>query len=272
MEAHRVSEEELRLFLQRISRSLAERPVDLDPGTHREKVAALLRASGEATHYEFLGVELVARAMEIFEGFERTARLVHPGHAARLGLAGREGVLEVLFERATQAYLTLSNPETRKAYDRGLDPKARATLVAAIAPTQDASRDLARGYYQRASSLVDAEDYHFAVELLQQAVNIDPRGEYFALLGRIQARNPQWLEDAAASLQRAIDLGTPDRSLPDALAEVRRLIATGEASEEEMEISVVEVEEEDEAPRKPAPKPRTGSKRGRGKAAGKPRG
>ncbi|HYG62958.1 MAG TPA: hypothetical protein VEL74_10280, partial [Thermoanaerobaculia bacterium] len=163
-------------------------------------------------------------------------------------------------------------PETRKAYDRGLDPKARATLVAAIAPTQDASRDLARGYYQRASSLVDAEDYHFAVELLQQAVNIDPRGEYFALLGRIQARNPQWLEDAAASLQRAIDLGTPDRSLPDALAEVRRLIATGEASEEEMEISVVEVEEEDEAPRKPAPKPRTGSKRGRGKAAGKPRG
>lgn len=254
METHRVSEEELRLFGQRISRSLAERPLDLDPGAHREKVAALLRGSGEATHYEFLGVELVARAMEIHEGFERTARLVHPDHAARLGLTGREGVLEVLFERATRAYLTLSDPESRKAYDRGLDPRARAALVAAIAPQGDASRDLARGYYQRACSLVDAEDYHFAVELLQQAVKIDPRGEYYALLGRIQARNPQWLDEAAESLQRAIDLGTTDRSLPDALAEVRRLIATGEASDEEMEISLVDVDEEDEpAPRRQAP-------------------
>jgi tetratricopeptide (TPR) repeat protein len=253
MEAHHVSAEEVRLFLQRISRSLAERPLDLDPGTHREKVAGLLRINGEASHYEFLGVELVAKAMEIHEGFERTARLVHPGHAARLGLAGREGVLEVLFERATLAYLTLSNPESRKAYDRDLDPQARAALVAAITPVGDATRDLARGYYQRACSLVDAEDYHFAVELLQQAVKIDPRGEYFSLLGRIQARNPQWLQDAAVSLQRAIDLKTPDSSLPDALEEVKRLIATGEASDEEMEISLVEVEEEDDEPkRKPA--------------------
>ena len=34
---------------------------------------------------------------------ERTARLVHPDNAARLGFSGREGALQVLFERLEHA-------------------------------------------------------------------------------------------------------------------------------------------------------------------------
>ena len=224
----RPSEQEVRLFTDRISRNLAERPVDLDPRAHREKVAELLRVSGEATHYEILGVELVANALEIHGGFEQTARLLHPSHAPRLGLAGREGVFEVLFERAVEAYLALSNPETRKAYDRDLSPQVRAALVAAIRP-REAARDLARSYYERAMSLADAEEYHFAVELLQQAVTADPRGEYYALLGRIQSKNPQWLDNAETNLRRALEMGTADRGLAAALDEVRQRLAGGGA-------------------------------------------
>jgi curved DNA-binding protein CbpA len=225
----RPSEQEVRLFTDRISRSLAERPVDLEPRAHREKVADLLRASGEATHYEILGIELVATALEIHTGFERTARLLHPKNAARLDLAGREAVLEVLFERAVEAYLLLSHPETRKAYDRDLSPQARAVLVAAIKPLGNAGRDLARSYFERAEALADAEDYHFALELLQQAVGADPRGEYFALLGRIQAKNPQWLHEAEKNLRRALEMGTADRGLAAALEEVQQRLASGEA-------------------------------------------
>src|SRR5687767_5639501 len=99
----RLSEEELRLFLDRISRSLTERRLDLPVDEHRERVAALVREMGETTYYQFLGIEPSAPALEVHEAFERTARRVHPDNARRLGLEGREGVLQVLFERATEA-------------------------------------------------------------------------------------------------------------------------------------------------------------------------
>src|SRR6185369_6686467 len=114
----RLSEEELRLFSDRIAASLAQRPVYLAVPVHRERVAELLRQVGEASFYDLLGVDPAAPALKVHEGYERTARLVHAAHAERLGLAGREGVLEVLFERVTEAYLTLSNPDRRKRYDR----------------------------------------------------------------------------------------------------------------------------------------------------------
>lgn len=248
----RPSEQEVRLFIDRISRSLAERPVDLEPRAHREKIADLLRASGEATHYELLGIELVATALEIHTGFERTARLLHPRNGDRIGLAGREAVLEVLFERAVEAYLVLSNPETRKAYDRDLSPQSRAALVAAIKPLGEAARDLARTYFERAEALADAEDYHFAISLLQQAVTADPRGEYFALLGRIQAKNPQWLPEAEKNLRHALEMGTADRGLAAALDEVRQRLASGEAEkpvrqdDDEVEIALPGEEDDDE--------------------------
>lgn len=249
----RVSPEELRLFTSRIARSLTERPLDVPPARQKEQVAELLRIHGEVSHYEFLGIELVASAREVHDGFERVARLLHPDNASRLGLLGREGVLEVLFERAVQSYLTLSHPDSRKTYDRELSPQTRAALISSIAPREDAARDLARRNFEKASALAMTEEYHFAIELMQQAVLSDPRGEYFALLGRLQAKNPQWLPDAALSLKRALELGAGDSDLPAALKEVKARIEAGDAqappdSLQEGAIEVVE-EDEDESPR-----------------------
>lgn len=259
----RVSPEELRLFTGRIARSLEERPLDVPPARHKERVAELLRINGEASHYEFLDIELVASAREVHDGFERVARLLHPDNASRLGLLGREGVLEVLFERAIQSYLTLSHPESRKAYDRELSPQARKALMAAIAPREDAARDLARRNYEKASALALSEEYHFAIELMQQAVLSDPRGEYFALLGRLQAKNPRWLPEAAHNLKRAMDLGAQDSDLPAALKEVKARLEAGDAHappDSLGEGAVEVVEEEDDGPprsrRRPARKKR----------------
>src|SRR5687767_2198272 len=74
----RPSDEELRLFLERIARRLAEQPVGLDAPAHREKVAALLRKSGEASFYQMLALQPTASALEVHEAYERTARLLHP--------------------------------------------------------------------------------------------------------------------------------------------------------------------------------------------------
>jgi curved DNA-binding protein CbpA len=227
--AQRPTDDELRLFLQRIGQRLAEHPVDMDPEAHRERVAGMLRQAGEASFYQLLDLSPTARAQEVHEAYDRIACLVHPVQARRLGLAGREGVLELLFERLTLAYLTLFQPDRRKIYDRELDPRTWST---ALSPgrRREETRSVAQGYYERAMELVSADDYHFAIELLQQAVRADDgRPEYFVLLGKLQARNSRWLRVAAENLQRAQEMGSRDPELPPALVKVRERLAAGEA-------------------------------------------
>ena len=227
----RPSDEELRLFLERIAHRLSEQPVGLDAPTHREKVAALLRKSGEASFYQMLAIPPTASPLEVHEAYERTARLVHPSHAGRLGLEGRAAVLEVLFERVTLAYLTLSQPERRKRYDRELGPEAwAASITPGGSQRQEEARDVARRYFERAVELTVSDDYYFAVELAQQAARLDSRPEYHALLGRLQAKNHRWLRSAAENLQKALDLGSMDAELPVILERVREQLVSGVAA------------------------------------------
>ncbi|HEV7785143.1 MAG TPA: DnaJ domain-containing protein [Thermoanaerobaculia bacterium] len=230
--AQRPTDEELRLFLERIGRRLADQPPDLDPEAHRQRVAGMLRDVGDASFYHLLSIPSTARAQEVHEAYDQIARLVHPANAGRLGLAGREGVLEMLFERLTLAYLTLIQTDRRKVYDRDLDPEVWGAAAFGAAPEQrrEEVRAVAQGYYQRAMELVAGHDYHLAIELLQQAVRIDDsRPEYLILLGTLQAKNSRWLRVAAENLERAVKLGSRDTELPALLARVRERLAAGEA-------------------------------------------
>lgn len=229
-----LSDEELQLFSANVARRLSERPLDLDPASHRERVAGLLRQAGEASFYQLLGIVPTAATQEVHEAYEQVARLVHPLNALRLGLVGREGVLEMLFERITHAYLTLFQPDRRKMYDRGLSPNAwSAAWAPAPGRRKEEGREMAKRYYERASVLAEAEEFHFAIELLQQAVRADSKPEYFALLGRLQAKNPRWLRAASESLRRAMELGAKDPELPAALQEIQERLESGEALQQE---------------------------------------
>src|SRR6185312_5749901 len=91
------------------------------------------------------------RRAPAFPGPDRSQAGGPPANAGRLGLAGREGVLEMLFERLTLAYLTLIQTDRRKVYDRDLDPGAwgAAAFGAGAEQRREEVRGVAQGYYQR---------------------------------------------------------------------------------------------------------------------------
>src|SRR5689334_15285833 len=228
-EAHRPTEDELRVFSERIAKRLAERPLDLDPGFHRERVAGLLRQVGEGSFYQLLDLPPTSTAQEIHDAYEQIARLVHPVNAPLLGLTGREGVLEMLFERVTQAYLNLSQPDRRKAYDRGMSSQAwSAALGPGPSQRRDEVRDLADRYHKRALELIAKDELYLAIEALREAVRISPQADLYALLGKLQAKNARWLRAATESLQQAMALGCRDPDLPAALHDAQQRLDAGE--------------------------------------------
>jgi tetratricopeptide (TPR) repeat protein len=232
---HTVTPHELALFSERIARSLAERPLELGAEEHRERVAAMLREVGGATFYQLLSLGPTASPEKVHEGYERLARLVHPSHAPSLGLEGREGVLEVLFERATAAYVTLSHPGKRRDYDREIGPAGWPETATGKSRAEE-NRDRARGYFNRATAFAAKDDFHFAIELLREAVRIDPQAKYFVLLGDLQTRNQNWLRHAVESYARALEIGGPDPQVEEAMLRVRQRmtdIAAGLVPQEE---------------------------------------
>jgi len=224
------SAEELRLFEERIARGLGERPLRVDAAAHRAEVSGLVGKVGEASYYELLAVGPGASDPEIHDAYERLARMVHPSHARELGLAGKEGVLRLLFERATEGYLTLSHPDRRKRYDRELGGRLWGGEKDGSARSEE-GQQLARRYFARAQVLAASEEYHQGIEVMRQAVRIDPRGEYYAFLGQLLAKNPLWLRFAAENLDRAIELGVADPAIAAARDAVRAQLAASEAAQ-----------------------------------------
>jgi len=209
-----VAPDVVRHFADRVGRELAVRPLTLDADSHRSRLADLLSRAAGLTAYELLGLDGASTDGEIHEAYQRLARLTHPSHGSRLDLAGGDRPLWHLFEQVSAAYLTLSQPERRRRYDERL---AGLAAKGAPKPRADEERNLARSYYERAEALVDAEDFHFAVELLKQAVHTHPRPEYYVLLGRVQAKNPNWLRHALDSYRKAMELGADDPRISLAL-------------------------------------------------------
>ncbi len=209
----------LRRFLDRIERDLGAEPLAIDPQDHRRRLAELLALCGSGSHYEVLGVGPAAGEAEVHAAFRRIARSTHPLHAESLGMEEQIGVFRILFERATEAYLVLSDTRRRDGYDRL--SAADAHWARGDEERRAEARTMAAGLHEQARELIEDDDYHFAIELLRQAVRLDPSAAAsWALLGFAQKANPKWLHMASDSLRRAVQLEPSSVEHRLALAEV----------------------------------------------------
>jgi len=216
-----VEREVLQRFGERIATGLERRPLRIGAEEHGEKLRDLLARAGSENHFEILGLSVVADDDAVVVAYEALARLAHPCHADVLGPRS-SAALEILFARLTEAYLSLSDRQRRREYLAWLDLPARATEGEAK-ELEHRKREvvaLAREQYRNAHSLAARADYFPAIALLEQAVALDPRSEYLALLARCQAQNPRWLARAQASLARACELEPGNADLLCELAEI----------------------------------------------------
>ena len=208
----------LKRFLARVGEGLEDDPIELKPEEHRGKVGDLMRDMASFSHYQILDVSTRANEEEIMLAYTRLARVVHPLHAETIDLVGREGALEVLFERLTEAYLVLSDPKRRSSYNN----LAGIQVEVNIDPDQrrEEKRHLAEQSYRRAAALINRMDFSRAVDLLKEAARLDPQPEYLARLAQIQAKNPKWYRHAVQSYEQAIELRADDAGLHAGFAEV----------------------------------------------------
>ncbi len=218
-----LSPELLESISTRVRESLNSKPLEMEPDRHRAWLSKMLQDYGRQSHFELLGVDSESPIKEIHHRYMELARAVHPSHAENLGFRNRKRSrqLEWLFARLTEAYLVLSDPDRAAEYRRGLSevPTPRAPEPLTQERRVERSR-LGRQNYLLALEYVDVDDYHYAIELLRQAVTADPLPEYHALLADCLRRNPHWLHMAVDSYREAVAQRPGDPELRALLEEV----------------------------------------------------
>lgn len=211
VEAASADRKALDRFREAVGNQLVLEPVTLDVEEHRTRLATLWRTLGESDHYRLLGLAPGAPPEAVQASFTDLAKLVHPSQAPRLGLAADDAMLEVVFERAVEAYRTLADPERRMAYHRqtGLSISQEIDLR----QRDEEKRAMAHELYRRGVSLLAANEISPAVDALREAVRLDPQADYLAALGRGQSRNRGWYRHAHESFHRAIAKAPGDAGL-----------------------------------------------------------
>ena len=92
--------------------------------------------------------------------------------------------------------------------------------------------------YRLAANFANREDYFSAVQLLEQAVEIDPQPQYYALLGECQENNPRWVQRALASYSEAVQLSRSDPELRTRLAGCYEKLGRTDRAKEEYEAAL----------------------------------
>jgi tetratricopeptide (TPR) repeat protein len=218
---------------QRIGESLTRDPLILGVEEHRQLLGGLMRRLGEMTYFDLLGVGPQSTVEEVHRAFMELGRMVHPSHGERLGLTGGEAGLRLLFERATEAYFTLSDADRRIRYVHEVEPATKQRVHET--PNEERVEELklvARKNFELAQRKAERRELHAAIQLLEQAVKVDHQPEYYELLADCQIENPKWYDRAAVNYTKAARLRPGDASLRLRLGRVyERLGNPGRARE-----------------------------------------
>jgi curved DNA-binding protein CbpA len=193
------------------------------PEEVRQLILDTHQSLAQRDHFELLGVNPGASAVEVRAAYARLARTLHPDACRDPVLADVNEQREAVFLRVCQAFETLRNPEERAAYEADLRRrKPWSAPSAGAAPASEGSPS--------APALSLEETIAAAEELLRdgrhwEAVDqLEPtlrqahgalRVRALVALARGCVKNPSWMKRAEGYLQEALreDPGRTDAYL-----------------------------------------------------------
>jgi curved DNA-binding protein CbpA len=189
-----------------------EPPADEDlqyTAQQQREYSEVLKLAGEIRHkdyYRRLGLAKGATQEQIHATFLELAKLYHPDRAREPHLLSLRNELAEIYSSVQEAYDTLGSPDRRGRYEQTLAEGA-ATQVDAYKEEQrrrSARSAVVDANVARAKELARAGDVGMAVQLLDQAVRLDPKAENLLMLARLEFKNPMWSQRALDHLKHAV--------------------------------------------------------------------
>lgn len=135
--------------------------------------------------YQILEVARGAGEEEIKKAYFQLARKFHPDRFARDVSQGYRDQIDEVFNAVTLAYRTLADKAKRQAYDQSI-ATARAEDPVKTAETK----------FRQAKTLYGLERFQEAIVLLEEAVRLRKKAEYFVLLALAETNVPALMKKA----------------------------------------------------------------------------
>jgi DnaJ domain len=174
------------------------------------RLSALWERLSQADHFEALGLDRKSTTpAETKRNFFVLAKELHPDTVSDPAQTAVREIKERLFARINEAAQVIGDEKRRKDYEGELDGKAQNVDVARIFAAEE--------NFQRAEILIKARKYQEGLDLLEQAIEMNPEeAEFYALRGYakfLSAKDrKQSYEECAADCRKAVKM--IERCLP----------------------------------------------------------
>jgi tetratricopeptide (TPR) repeat protein len=172
---------------------------EMDFKTYVEELHARINAR-HIDHFELLGLPRSATFKEIEQSYRQLEGLFTEKNIAALGQGECAAKARNLRERFDHAHEVLTDYSKRRDYEnRGFhepDEKERIELPP----------EMARKIFAKAKVLFTKKEYALCLDVVDQAIQMDPRAEYHRLRGLCLMNTPHRQHEAEASLLKATEI------------------------------------------------------------------
>jgi curved DNA-binding protein CbpA len=184
----------------------------------RHEILAKHASLSGCTFYDCLDIRPMAKDLEVRRAYLALVKKYHPDRHGSEALRDLHPLLQEILAKATEAYEALYNPSSRRCYDQSLRSEAprgeaaAAPIEAPVSAPPTPAETVASRYYREALAFLERRDYHEAVRLLEEVVQLDPsRGEYHRALAQALENNPKWRKEAESHYRAAMKIDPFDK-------------------------------------------------------------
>jgi curved DNA-binding protein CbpA len=196
----------------------AESAASVEERKTREEILAKHASLSGCTFYDCLEVRPMSKDAEIRRAYLTLVKKYHPDRHRSEHVRDLQRLLQEIVAKATEAYEALYNPSSRRGYDQSLRSEAprgdamAAPIEAPVAAPPTPAETVAARYYREATAYLARKDFHEAVRLLEEVVQLDPtRAEYHRALAQALGNNPKWRKEAEAHYRKAMKIDPFDQ-------------------------------------------------------------